>query len=455
MNFPQPKSAYQVSRLMSVVLLMLAALFMSSEANAQQDSLDTNTAFAQRVSSLPKVSDLRRLPTTKYPEKYVMKFEHPLDYAHPERGRFTQRIFVGHVGFDRPTVMVTEGYGGDREMNPASAEEISQLLNCNLIFVEYRYFGESMPNPCNWDYLTVWNSLNDLHEVNQAFRQLYPKKWLATGISKGGQTCMFYRAYFPDDVDVSVPYVAPLNKGVEDGRHEAFVSRNVGTQGGRTAIRDFQIEILNRRAVMEKMMDSLITAKQYKMNEGLTTTEILDMSVLEYAFAMWQWGNDAHSIPNLKSDDRTLFDHLVSVSSPDYFRPDPYFLSFFVQAARELGYYGYDDDNLKPYLAIKSSKDYLHRMMLPAELDTIQFHKALYKHTVKYLKHNDPKMIYIYGENDPWSASGVCTWLDFSKKRNMHLYVDPAGSHRARIATLPTTMREECISLLKEWMDVK
>jgi len=183
--------------------------------------------------------------------------------------------------------------------------------------------------------------------------------------------------------------------------------------------------------------------------------EILDLCVMEYAFAMWQWGNDVHTIPDLRCSDKELFDYLVGVSGPDYFRPDPYFLSFFVQAARELGYYGYDDESLRPYLKIKSSKNYLHRMMLPAELDTIRFDRTLYDNTVKYLKENDPKMIYIYGENDPWSASGVGTWLDFDKKQNMHLYVDPAGSHRARIATLPPTKRKECVRLLKEWMDVR
>ena len=91
--------------------------------------------------------------------------------------------------------------------------------------------------------------------------------------------------------------------------------------------------------------------------------------------------------------------------------------------------------------------------MLPKELQGIKFSSDLYRHTVKFLKKNDPKMIYIYGENDPWSSSGVCTWLDFSKKQNMHLYVDPNGSHSARIATLPATQREECIALLKTWME--
>lgn len=438
-------------------ILLLSASPMATDVMAQVPAqhageLEQHTDFAKRAAALPGVKEVRRIPTAKYPEKYVLKVEHPVDYAHPEAGTFTQRVFVGHVGYDRPTVLVTEGYGGQREMSPGASEEISQLLGANMVFVEYRYFDESTPEPCNWEHLTVWNSLCDLHEVNQLMRQLYPRKWLATGISKGGQTCMFYRAYFPDDVDVSVPYVAPLNKRVEDGRHEPFLTRQVGNAYERQAVRDFQIEVLKRRSRMEPMLQALCQKNGYKFNEGVGMAELLDMIVLEYSYALWQWGTDVHGIPDLKASDETLFKHLVDVSSPDYFQPQTSFLSFFVQAAKELGYYGYATKALQPYLSIKNAHSYLSRLMLPAELQHLRFSSDLYRHTVKFLKKHDPKMIYIYGENDPWSSSGVLTWLDFGKKQNMHLYVDPNGSHKARIMTLPPTQREECIRLLKEWM---
>lgn len=426
------------------LLTILIAILCTSIAMASD--------FTDRIASIAAVSDVRELQSTAYPEKYVMKFTHPLDYAHPEKGSFTQRVIVGHVGFDRPTVLVTEGYSAGYATSVGYAEEISQMLNANLVFVEYRYFQESMPNPCNWDYLTVWNSLNDYHEIVTAFKGMYTHKWLSTGISKGGQTTMFYRAYFPDDVDVSVPYVAPLNKSVENGRHEPFLSQTVGTPVQRAAIKAFQIEILKRRKAMEPMLEAYIKAKGYTYNKGVTTAELLDMCVLEYAYAMWQWGTDPHTIPSLAADDKTLFNHLVATSDPEYFQWKTQFLTFFVQAARELGYYGYDDEALRPYLSIRSSHNYLHRLMLPAELDSIKFDPTLYRHTVKYLKENDPRMIFIYGENDPWSSSGVLTWLDFSKKQNMHLYVDPAGSHKARISTMPPTQREEATRLLKAWM---
>ena len=93
-----------------------------------------------------------------YPEKYVFFINQLLDPHHPEAGNFKQRVILSHVGFDRPTVLVTEGYAAHYATHPRYQEELSKLFNANLVFVEYRYFGESMPKPCNWDYLTVENS---------------------------------------------------------------------------------------------------------------------------------------------------------------------------------------------------------------------------------------------------------------------------------------------------------
>lgn len=36
---------------------------------------------------------------------------------------------------------------------------------------------------------------DDLHAVRNAFKSIYPGKWIATGISKGGQTTLLYRTF--------------------------------------------------------------------------------------------------------------------------------------------------------------------------------------------------------------------------------------------------------------------
>ena len=178
--------------------------------------LSAQTALLEKLGKIADITGTQPLESTEFVEKYVAYFTQPLDHRHPEKGSFSQRVIVSHVGFDRPTVMVTEGYGASYALGANYREELSKLFNTNMIFVEYRYFLESTPTPKDWQYLTAENSAEDLHAVREAFRSIYPGKWIATGISKGGQTAMLYRTFFPEDVDISVPYVAPLCYGVED-----------------------------------------------------------------------------------------------------------------------------------------------------------------------------------------------------------------------------------------------
>ena len=53
---------------------------------------------------------------------------------------------------------------------------------------------------------------------------------------------------------------------------------------------------------------------------------------------------------------RRLIAHLLAISDPSYFTTDSTNASFFVQAARELGYYGYDTRPFKKYLSINPAK---------------------------------------------------------------------------------------------------
>lgn len=415
--------------------------------------LCTLTAFAapgdlkEKLAALKGITSVEQLESDVYPEKYLLRITQPVDPKHPEAGTFTQRVVVGHVGFDRPTIFVTEGYGGAYALNPKYEEELTKLLGANLVFVEYRYFLESMPEPCNWDYLTAENSAYDLHNINQTLRQLYDGKWISTGISKGGQTTMLYRAFFPDDVDISVPYVAPLCRGVEDGRHEPFL-RKVGTKKERKAIEAFQLEVLKRKEEILPILEKFTQDKGLSFRIPLA--EVLDYCVLEYPFALWQWGTPVSGIPSLHAETNVLFHHLMGISGPEYFAEDQPNISFFVQAARELGYYGYDTKPFRKYLTIKSSNGYLNSIMLPKELvDKVEFRPALYHKIYNFLKDNDPKMIFIYGEVDPWTAAHAPV---FKGKKNEQFYFQPRGSHRARIGNMPEDMKEKILTQLNMWL---
>lgn len=404
----------------------------------------------KRLAALPGVSKVEALKTTLFPEKYVFFIRQQLDAKDASKGWFEQRVVLCHRGFDRPTVLVTEGYNARYAMRENYMDELSKLFETNVITVEYRYFDQSMPNPCNWDYMTVENSLYDLHHVNETLHAMYKGKWISTGISKGGQTTMFYRSYFPDDVDISVPYVAPLNKSVEDGRHEKFLQYQVSTKENRQKVLDFQLLLFKRKAALLPMLEKY--CKDQKFTFNVPIAEIFDFIVMEYSFAFWQWGDDLAKIPTSKATDKELFDYLMRISEPGYFSNQNPNFPFNYQAARELGYYGYYTQPFKKYLSIKSAKGYLKRLMVPKGQEKVQFSPVLYNHTVDFLTKNDPKMVYIYGDIDPWSASGVYGLPFTQNKKNLHVYMCKGGSHRTRINSFPEPTRQEIIQLISNWL---
>ncbi len=438
-------------RRLYATLLFFAMLTMG--IMAQNDS----TAFMKMLCGIEGVSQVKPVGIAKradgsmlFAEKYVLKFRQQVDWKSMAQGSFDERIIVGYKGCDKPTVLVTEGYFADYGLREGYTEELCEMFDANVVLCEYRYFAESVPQPTNWDFMTVDNSLADYHHVRQEFGKVLTGKWISTGISKGGQTTMFYRATYPDDVDVSVSYVAPLNRSVEDGRHEVFLEKQVGTKAERKAIVKAQQELMKRKARLLPMFESYTAEKGYRYYT--TSADIYDYCVLEYPFALWQWGTPVSTIPELKASDKEWFDSLIKTSEPDYFSYPNKFMPFDVQAARELGYYGYSLKAIKKWASLKDTRGYLKQLMLPDSLRHYDFDPTLYNRTVKYLQEEDPKHIFIYGEIDPWSASGVCTWLDCKDKKNMRVYVQPRGSHTARISNMPKDMKAEIIDRLSAWL---
>jgi hypothetical protein len=272
--------------------------------------------------------------------------------------------------------------------------------------------------------------------------------WINTGISKGGQTALLHRVFFPDDVDITVSYVAPFNFAVEDGRHEPYIRKVVGTHLQRKQVREFQKEVLWRRATLMPMFEDLILEKKYTFKASPDV--IFDYCVLEYSFAFWQWGANPSQIPTGEATDKEVFDHFTKISSPDYFSKEGLqrIGAFFVQAARELGYYGYDTRPFKNQLVIKTANNYLEELFLPPGYQ-IGFDDSSVKMTRYFLKTTDARMIFIYGKNDPWTASGIIP----PKKDNFLRIVQPGASHGIRIAGLDPANRELVTGRLLHWLE--
>ncbi len=464
---------YKKTIFKQISLLLLVVFFASSSIIGKETKLVLKEKIeALNSMGIIKISDIKQIPVdtlmkNAFKEKYVLFVEQPIDHSNLSVGTFKQRVIVALSDFNQPTVLTTEGYGAGYALSPRYREEISSFFNTNIVFVEHRYFLESTPfiqndssitdETLNWDYMNATNAAADLHKICSAFKTIFTKKWLATGISKGGQTAMFYRAFYPNDVDVTVPYVGPLCKSTEDGRHEPFLAKYVGTANDRAKIEAFQIEFLKRRDKIKPMFDDF--SKKMGYTYQIPMDAVYDYCVLEFPFAFWQWGRSSSSIPDLsKASDKEMFNYMLKVSGPDYFAQGQATAPFFVQAAGELGYYGYNTKAFKGLLTIKSTKGYLNRLFVPQNRE-FKFNNYLYKKVLKFLSKTDAKMMFIYGQWDPWSAVIPIAPVKNEKLRakgkgrsTMKLYIAPGGSHSSRISTLPAKDKEEAINILKNWL---
>lgn len=380
-----------------------------------------------------------------YSGAWEIRLRQPVDHRNPDGPQFTQQVFLYFAGADRPVVVETEGYGARGGRN-----ELASLLGANLIRIEHRYFEESTPDSIDWKYLTTWQAATDHHRIIELFKPVFSGKWATTGISKGGQTVMFHRYYYPDDVDVSVPYVAPLNFGPEDARMEPFLD-NVGTPECRDRVFQFQ------KLALEKFDTLFPMFLDMAGNRGWTFTRVggpeiaYEMTVLEYEFAFWQWGTiPCDSIPLGGSNDQ-VFRHLAAVGDPRYFADQglAYFEPFFYQAMTEIGYYGYDFDKFGTLLRYAHNGDKPEFMFSAPQGPDYVYDYEFGKKVSNFIQHDAENFIFLYGQFDPWSATAA----DPGDNEKCLKIVREGGSHRTRIGNLPEEQKEEVLTKLEDWME--
>ena len=408
------------------------------------------TTVSQNIEDLlyelPDVIFKEIKSSESYERTYELMIKQPIDHAQPSNGYFYQKAFLSHKGFDRPTVIVTEGYS----RNSNSIYEISKLLDANQIDVEHRYFGDSKPDSLNYNYLNLVQVSADLHHINQLFKKIYKEKWISTGISKGGATTVFYRYFYPNDVDLSIPYVAPINNAYEDERLYEFLN-TTGNDTCRNNIISFQRKLLENR---DKILPLL---KYYSKGAGakytyLTIDEAFEYAVLEYSFSFWQSGISCDSIPKNTATIDKMTNHFISVSSITFFSDDliAMYGAHYYQAAEEMGYYGYETKHFKDLLEALPVKPYPYAALTPNKIP-VEFDGTLLKNVNKWLKSNPHKFVYINGATDTWSATAVPI---SDNENSVWFFMEGKHHYNARIRNMNNKDYEELISTLENWLSL-
>ena len=435
----------KTSNLCFLVLAVIFPLFVISQGKP-------TSSIKAGLEKLPGVKSVEILPCdTFFKEKYLLKVEQPVNHHKKNGDTFLQRVYVGFSGTEQPTVFVTEGYSASYAGNPRYINELCPLLGANEVVVEHRYFGESVPEPNDWKFLTIEQAAADHHRINELMKMIFHGKFISTGISKGGQTTMYYKYFYPDDVAGSVPYVGPLNFSVDDARVNPFI-QNIGSKECRDKIRDFQIEVLKKKDALMPAFSKLAIENNYHFEYVGGAEAAFEYSVLEYPFAFWQWGFiPCEAIPDENSSDSTLLKHFLSVSPMDYFADEGIlqYWPFFYQALTEIGYYGYDTTGMGQYFEAINGLTF---SFCAPEGTHPKFSGKKMKKVDKFLKNKGNNMIYLYGEYDPWSSTA------FEPKEgntNALKVVKAGGSHTTRILNLPDNQRTQVSDSLEKWLNVK
>lgn len=378
-----------------------------------------------------------------FKEAYQLILKQPLDHNNLEAGTFNHYIYVSHSDYSKPTVLVTEGYSASPR-----TYELSQVLQSNQVMVEYRFYGKSRPEPIPWEYLKNDQAVEDYHSIVTKLKQLYKNKWISTGISKGGETALIYKSKYPNDMDVAVPYVAPLINTQEDIRTENLIN-TVGTKACRNKISQFQRHVLTHRDAVLKDLNA------YAEKENMTFTQVpmaeaLEYAVLEFPFSFWQWGGNCDDIPTEGASTNAYFEYLIKISGMGMYNDEGFnrYLPSFYQHMIELGYYKFDLEPVKDLLQVVKSPS--NKRFAPSGVD-LTYNPDYIKNVREFVENKGDHILYINGAYDPW---GACAPTPKPHVDALKMVLE-GGHHGTRIKDFSEDDQQKIYDKLREWLGDK
>jgi hypothetical protein len=421
-------------------LVLLLLLAFNLELNAQPLKEKLLELGFEKIDSL-------QIQNKRYAEAFVFFLKQPVDPKNPEKGSFLQRIILRHSNFNKPMVLVTEGYNADYALYPFYEEEIAKNLDANLLVVEHRFFSESMPENQDWKALTLENATHDLHTITTKLKNIYQSAWLATGISKGGQTSLYYRYFYPGDVAATVAYVAPLNFSEADPRVQHFLD-TVGTADCRKKLLNLQFKLLNNRDLFRNQFEDSTSQKGFTFDRAGGIDRAFEMNVLETGFAYWQWyPYSCTNFPDTTVSNDEIFTAWIAATGYDFFADQSLesMQAFFYQALTEMGFYTYDTKPFGNLIHYQKKPDFKHGLPVNTKA---RFKKGLNKKVNRFLQKSGNQIIYVYGGYDAWSSTAVMP----SKKTNAFKIIKPEGSHATRIRHFDEETQKQVYDTLRNWL---
>ena len=436
----------------------------------------------RKIAEIPQVIDTSICAFSDYYVKqgafdcgYYFDFVQPLDHFDQSVPyKLPQRIYLHYVSPDAPVILYTTGYEAYGDYVP----DLSWRIKANVIEFEYRYFATSIPDgmypDVKWTYLDSRQASADMHAIYEAFKPLFPNKWIASGVSKGGTTAALYAKFYPDDMDLYLPFCAPFFRSIKDPNVGEWITNGIATPEIREKIVKFTKMVLHRQNeilesvgydednpwfedVRDYLRLDVLGAVTTKMAYDFSTAWIDDLpdedtpakdvyyfiypeNASESAFSAFSASESAGIQPVIGdgnsrwNKNRSMVvrarDRMIRTKSDEgIYSDNPYY----PQALKELGYFKYD---LTPYaeevaagLISEKNADHYNFIGTEAERQAITFSDELMTGFLDdFLPQTKSHMLFMYGQNDFWTGGGISQELA-DKNSNITRFIINDGIH--------------------------
>lgn len=429
----------------NAVVLFLSLVLILSSCDKQPNStvITDNRDIREKLQSITDVEVTEIAPKNGFERQFEIYISQPLDHSLPEGAQFQQRIFISHTDESGPIIFMPSGYSS----SPVKVSELAAPLQANQIYVAQRFMAGAEPSSMDWHYLTIEQVASDFHRVVEAFKQIYTGVWISYGASKNGQAALFHRRFYPDDVEATVALVAPLSLAAEDPRYDSFLE-SVGSENEREKIKRFQRTALSKKDEIIPMIKNYMFHSDFTFGR-MTAGEILEFEILEFPFSFWQTTNgDCSEIPDSSASALELYTYLKNFGYFDFYSNEllDYYQPVYYQAFTETGWYRLINDHLQDLLTAVPNPSY--RMMAPQNV-ALNFDAAVMSDINGWLQSEGNNIIYIYGENDPWTAGAI----ESVGSTNSIKIVQPGANHSVKIAELDES--NQVYTTLEQWLGVE
>lgn len=433
---------------------------------------------------------------------YAIYYHQPLNHNQSGSAQFPLRALITVYKDADPTKAVNHIYASGYSITTSyldrpdsafhadetdCATEIAARYHGNFIQIEHRYFQFSAPAACwtNLDDLRAEEAAADFHNLFDALKKVLKGKYVMSGVSKGGITTLLQHKFYPNDMDIFVPYSAPffdtdrdlemqkywynngwspyfrniymtIRKNGIDNKETIFpcylkMRGGAATQAKLDSVYwlylasvagfGFEDHAYSDTASIRKCMyrnDSIAKAKGVKPYSDTVYAFMFDKDVFDLT-NFPDWIDTLRKYPDKKqAPQRSMYGERIrpfGVSEKDWWSVDTIEgAAYNYQAKRELGYFDYRFDMiLEDPASGQAFNDYwtqhvtcLHDLWLPF-YSSLTFSPALYNQTMAATQNATKPIVLLYGEDDSWTGAAVKD--KYINGSNVRKFILPAQNH--------------------------